>query len=225
MYDCSPPELGFVQLPEVTATDHESADELAQDASVDVEVANLLQAQTDDIRLLDGRQGAQLIHDQMRVHIAHIEKLNRHAVRPGVRSMLAKVLADTAALAGWQAEAMTRDGDDGAAMMPLRRTRDEFGWKALDVGTPRESWEHFERAKSAPREAEDPSLLAFATAEQAYVLLDLGDAEQAAELVGYARRQAASEVPALMRTWTRRRTGRDGGRLEECGRCRRSQSA
>ncbi|GAA0333052.1 hypothetical protein NE235_13335 [Actinoallomurus spadix] len=75
------------------------------------------------------------------------------------------------------------------------------GWQALDVGTPRESWEHFERAKSAAREAEDPSLLAFATAEQAYVLLDLGNAEQAAELVEYARHQAAGKVPDLMRTW------------------------
>jgi tetratricopeptide (TPR) repeat protein len=110
----------------------------------------------------------------MRLHISHIEDLHRHAIKPGVRSMLAKVLADTSALAGWQ---------------------------ALDVGTPRESWEHFERAKSAAREAENPSLLAFATAEQAYVLLDLGEAEQAAELVEYARHQAAGTVPALMRTW------------------------
>jgi hypothetical protein len=107
-------------------------------SSVDAEVAKLLQAQTNGIRQLDARQCAQLIRQQMRAHIAHIEELNRHAVRPGVRRMLAKVLAHASALAGWQ---------------------------ALDVGTPRESWEHFERAKSAAREAEDPSLLAFATAE------------------------------------------------------------
>jgi ATP/maltotriose-dependent transcriptional regulator MalT len=88
--------------------------------------------------------------------------------------MLAKVLADASALAGWQ---------------------------ALDVGTPRESWEHFERAKAAAREAEDPSLLAFATAEQAYVLLELGDAERAVELLGHARKQADTAVPTLMRTW------------------------
>jgi hypothetical protein len=88
--------------------------------------------------------------------------------------MLAKVLADASALAGWQ---------------------------ALDVGTPRESWEHFERAKAAAREAEDASLLAFSTAEQAYVLLDLGDGVQAGELVDYARHQAAGSVPALMESW------------------------
>jgi tetratricopeptide (TPR) repeat protein len=122
----------------------------------------------------DALQGAQLIREQMRSHIAHIEDLHRHAVRPGVRRLLAKVLADTSALAGWQ---------------------------ALDVGTPRESWEHFERAKSAAREAEDPSLLAFATAEQAYVLLDIGQTHEAMELVQYARHQATGVVPVLMETW------------------------
>ncbi|MEV5747160.1 XRE family transcriptional regulator [Actinoallomurus sp. NPDC052308] len=178
VYGCSPAELGFVTSAEPVTPDLEPADELAVElaraSSVDAGVAKLLQAQTDGIRLLDARQGAQLIRAQMAAHITHIEELNRHAVRPGVRGLLAKVLADTSALAGWQ---------------------------ALDVGTPRESWEHFERAKAAAREAEDSSLLAFATAEQAYVLLDLGDATQAAELVAYAREQAGTAVPALMRTW------------------------
>ncbi|GLY82017.1 XRE family transcriptional regulator [Actinoallomurus iriomotensis] len=176
VYGCSPAELGFVAEPEAPepAPLEELAAELARASSVDVEVADLLQAQTDTIRRLDARQGAQLIHDQIRAHISHVEELNRHAVRPGVRRLLAKVLADASALAGWQ---------------------------ALDVGTSRESWEHFERAKAAAREAEDPSLLAFATAEQAYVLLDLGDAERATELVSHARNQAGTALPALMRTW------------------------
>lgn len=176
VYGCSPVELGFTEPSDAPEPEplEDLAAELARASSVDAEVAKLLQAQTDAIRQLDARQGAQLIRDQMRAHIAHIEELNRHAVRPGVRRMLAKVLADASALAGWQ---------------------------ALDVGTPRESWEHFERAKSAAREAEDASLLAFSTAEQAYVLLDLGDAGQAGELVNYARRQAAGSVPALMESW------------------------
>ncbi|MDN3358919.1 XRE family transcriptional regulator [Actinomadura sp. DC4] len=176
VYGCSPTELGFIEPTDVPEPEsfEDLAVELARASSVDAEVAKLLQAQTDSIRQLDALQGAQLIREQMRAHIAHIEELNHHAVRPGVRSMLAKVLADASALAGWQ---------------------------ALDVGTPRESWEHFERAKSAAREAEDSSLLAFATVEQAYVVLDLGDAEQAAELVQHARHQSAGAVPALMQTW------------------------
>jgi hypothetical protein len=176
VYGCSPAELGFIEPTDTPESEslEDLAVELARASSVDAEVAKLLQAQTDSIRQLDALQGGQLIREQMRAHIAHIEELNRHAVRPGVRGMLAKVLADTSALAGWQ---------------------------ALDVGTPRESWEHFERAKSAAREAEDPSLLAFATAEQAYVLLDLDNAEHAAELVEHARHQSAGAVPALMETW------------------------
>jgi hypothetical protein len=176
VYGCSSAELGFVEAPAVVEPEpmEELAAELARASSVDAEVVKLLQAQTDSIRRLDALQGAQLIRDQMRAHIAHVEELTRHAVRPGVRRMLAKVLADASALAGWQ---------------------------ALDVGTPRESWEHFERAKSAAREAEDPSLLAFATAEQAYVLLDLGDSGHASELVQYAHHESVGAVPALMETW------------------------
>jgi hypothetical protein len=176
VYECSPAELGFIEAADAPEPEpvNELVTELARASSIDAEVVKLLQAQTDSIRQLDALQGAQLIREQMRLHIAHIEELNRHAVRPGVRRMLAKVLADTSALAGWQ---------------------------SLDVGTPRESWEHFERAKSAAREAEDPSLLAFATAEQAYVLLDLNDADQATELVEHARHQSAGAVPALMETW------------------------
>lgn len=176
VYGCSPAELGFIDEPEAAEPEpaEDLAAELARASSVDAEVVKLLQAQTDSIRRLDALQGAQLIRDQMRAHIAHIEELTRHAVRPGIRRMLAKVLADTSALAGWQ---------------------------ALDVGTPRESWEHFERAKSAAREAEDPSLLAFATAEQAYVLLDLGDSRQAGELVQYAHQESLGTVPRLMETW------------------------
>jgi tetratricopeptide (TPR) repeat protein len=176
VYGCSPAELGFMEPADITEPEplEDLAIELARASSVDAEVTKLLQAQTDSIRQLDALQGAQLIREQMRSHITHIEELHRHAVRPGVRGLLAKVLADTSALAGWQ---------------------------ALDVGTPRESWEHFERAKSAAREAEDPALLAFATAEQAYVLLDVGQTEEAAELVEYARHQATGAVPVLMETW------------------------
>ncbi|GAA0333061.1 hypothetical protein NE235_13340 [Actinoallomurus spadix] len=108
VYECSPAELGFVERAEIRASDQEPlnelATELARAASVDAEVASLLQAQTDGLRLLDGRQGAQLIRDQMRAHIAHIEELHRHAVKPGVRAMLAKVLADTSRT-GWLAGA------------------------------------------------------------------------------------------------------------------------
>jgi hypothetical protein len=100
VYGCSPAELGFVELAEPEAPAEDLAFELARAASVDAEVAKLLQDQTDGIRRLDARQGAQLIREQMQAHIAHVEELNRHAVRPGVRGMLAGVLADASALAG-----------------------------------------------------------------------------------------------------------------------------
>ncbi|MQA96010.1 MAG: hypothetical protein GEV11_15650 [Streptosporangiales bacterium] len=175
VYACSPAELGFGE-PDAPgrATGDEFALELARASTVDPAVVSLLQDQTDGIRRLDARQGALLIAAQMDAHIVHIDELRRHAVRPGIRQQLAKVQADASTLAGWQ---------------------------TLDIGTPREAWEHFERAKAAALEAEDAALLAFATAEQAYVLLDVGEAEQAAELVAYARDRTAGQVPGLMRTW------------------------
>jgi hypothetical protein len=88
--------------------------------------------------VLEACQGAQLIRTQMTAHIAHIEELNRPPSGRRKRHSR-KVLADTSALADWP---------------------------ALYVGTPGESWKHFERVRAAAREAEDRLLLAFATADQ-----------------------------------------------------------
>lgn len=175
VYACTPGELGFGEPdPPIQEAQDEFALELARASTVDSAVVSLLQEQTEGIRRLDARQGALLIAAQMNAHIAHIEELNRHAVRPGIRRELAKAQADASTLAGWQ---------------------------TLDISTPREAWEHFERAKAAALEADDPALLAFATAEQAYVLLDVGQEEQAAELVAYARERTAGRIPTLMQTW------------------------
>lgn len=172
-------ELGLVApAPAPAETEDAGAVELAAQLSrasaVDAGLVELLQGQTNGIRRLDARQGAQFIQDQTRAHLANLTDMHQHVIVPGTRRLLSWVLADTSALAGWQ---------------------------ALDVGALNESWLHFERAKTAAREAEDPALLAFASAEQAYVLLDMGQPDQATALVEATRDEAKTQVPPLMASW------------------------
>jgi len=179
IYEKSAAELGLVAPSPVSEPAEETgtaqlAAQLSRASSVDAGLVELLKEQTDGIRRLDARQGAQFIHDQAKAHLANLDDIHQHVIKPGIRSSLSWVLADTSALAGWQ---------------------------ALDIGALNESWRHFERAKAAAREAQDPSLLAFASAEQAYVLFDMGEYAEAAGLVEAIRSEAKSQVPKLMAAW------------------------
>lgn len=138
------------------------------------EVVLMLQQQTDSLRVLDRSLGAPRLLEQMRGHVTMLSSLVRDSVCATQRRPIAAVLADAAALAGWQ---------------------------ALDVGGAAQAWQHFETAKAAAREAGDPGLLAHATAEQAYVLMDLGRPEDAVSLVAEARRISRRSMPPLTACW------------------------
>ena len=146
----------------------------------------LLQQQTDSLRLLDRSLGAPPLLEQMRGHVTMLSSLVRDSVRSSQRQPIAGVLADAAALAGWQ---------------------------ALDVGGAAQAWQHFETAKAAAREAADPGLLAHATAEQAYVLMDLDRPDDAAELVTEARRLSRRGLPPLTACWLAAAEGEAYARL------------
>ena len=98
----------------------------------------------------------------------------RHSLSPQRREHLAQVLADAAALAGWQAIDMAR--------LPA-------------------AWTHFELATAAAREARNDALLAFAAGEQAYVLLDLGQPADALEKVQAVHAHARDSIPGQLRCW------------------------
>lgn len=141
---------------------------------VDSEVVRLLAAQTDAIRRLDRRFGAAELLDQLRRHAAHIDQLLGYAVNLGVRRDLAAALTDAHTLAGWQ---------------------------SLDLGKANAAWNHYRQACEAAREAESPTLLAHAQAEQAVVLTDAGQTSVAIELTGHAHLAARRSAPALLRAW------------------------
>ncbi|HVB46068.1 MAG TPA: XRE family transcriptional regulator [Streptosporangiaceae bacterium] len=141
---------------------------------LDEPVIDLLQQETDAIRLLDRRLGAPAVTAKLGAHVSQIQEGLRYSLSPARRERLALVLTDAAALAGWQ---------------------------AIDMGNLPAAWRSYELAAAAAREAGDASGLAHAAGEQAYVLLDLGEPAQALEKVRMARESAGSSIPARLRCW------------------------
>jgi tetratricopeptide (TPR) repeat protein len=141
---------------------------------IDASVIRVLQDETNALRLLDRRLGAPAVAAKLDAHIAQLRDSLRHSIAPRSREHLAAVLADAAALAGWQ---------------------------AIDTGRLSDAWDHFETATAAAREAADPALLAFAAAEQGYVLLDLGQPARALEKVRAVRGQARTGIPRQLSGW------------------------
>lgn len=178
VYGKTAAELGF--FPDDAPSEEELDEalalkrELLAATSADLGLVALFEAQTENIRQLDRRLGAASLLPQSRAHVEQLENLLRHGVTPGTREPIAAALTEAAALAGWQ---------------------------ALDLGHYREAWQLHEVAKAAARESANISLLAHVTAQQAYVLLDLDQPVEAAELMHHAHTSAALQLPPLMTTW------------------------
>jgi tetratricopeptide (TPR) repeat protein len=126
------------------------------------------------VRRTDRRFGSAARLDQLRSHIREVEHLLRHTIIRQHREQLAAALADASTLAGWD---------------------------ALDSGSIRQAWEHHEQAKAAAREADSAALLAHATAQQAFILIDIGDTADALALLQEAQTIAGDHTPRLLRAW------------------------
>jgi len=180
VYAATPVELGFATAPSPAfAMDPddfalELLTRLETSARVDAGLVTLLRDQTHNIRLQDRRLGAAAVSDQMHAHIRQVNDLLQHTIAPRQRAELAGVLAAASTLAGWQ---------------------------AIDTGELQEAWTHYERGKTAAREADDPAVLAHAMAEQAYVLMDLGRPDTALAVIEHAHNGNRSKLPPLLRSW------------------------
>ena len=169
--------------------------EIASARSIDPAIIRILQDETDTIRLLDRRLGAPAVAAQLEAHILHVSAGLHHSLHPAQREKLAAVLADAAALAGWQ---------------------------AIDMGRLPAAWQHFETATAAAREAADPCLLAFAAGEQAYVLLDLGQPADALAKVRAVYDQSRSAISHQMRGWLHAAEGEMAAAARRHGDCHRA---
>jgi tetratricopeptide (TPR) repeat protein len=179
LYGRTDAELGFISRDNVTPPAH-SHDEammeirarLACSSGVDGDLIARLDRHTHELRLLDRRLGAATILDQISAHITTVRQLMTHTIHIKDRQALARIIADAAALAGWQ---------------------------ALDTGATIRAWQYFDMARGCGYEAGDPAVLAHALGEQSFALSDLGHHRDAVALLDEA--SAVPRIPPLMRSW------------------------
>jgi len=143
-------------------------------AAIDGEVMEIFRAETENLRLLDRRLGAPMTIGRTRAHVEHLQVSIRYTLNSGARRDLARLLGENLTLAGWQ---------------------------SVDLGQLRSAWDYYEDAKTAAREAEDAALLSHATAEQAYVLAELGATGEALELIQATYADYHRSVPARLCSW------------------------
>ncbi|MGH3978773.1 MAG: tetratricopeptide repeat protein [Pseudonocardiaceae bacterium] len=166
-------ELGFPDEPEEDPEAAELRARLAVARTVDAETVDIFRRQVDHARHIDRRFGALTQLDQLRTQIDQVHQLLTYRAGPQ-RPALAGVLVEASTLAGWQ---------------------------ALDRAALGQAWTHYERAKAAAREAESPALLAHATAEQAFVLIDLAETTAAVDQLSHARSIANGAATPLLSAW------------------------
>lgn len=165
-------ELGFP--PEHVDTEAEELRaRLATARTIDPATVEVFRSQVAQARRVDRQFGGLTQLDQLRHQIDQVSDLLAYTVGGGARAELAAVLCEASTLAGWQ---------------------------SLDRNAHDQAWKHYERAKHAAREAGSTALLAHATAEQAFVLIDIGETALAAEHAAHAR-DLATDAPALLRAW------------------------
>lgn len=144
------------------------------DDTLDQDLVNALEAQTQSLRLLDRLLGARRVVSQAEAHARTTADLVQWAPFGRIRRHLSATGAEAAALAGWQ---------------------------ALDLGKPKSAWQLHSLGRSLAQESEEQSVIAHVTAQQAYVLLDVGRASQAVPHVAGAREAAGTKVPGIVRAW------------------------
>jgi hypothetical protein len=172
VYGRTDAELGFPVHNDPAPADDLRA-RIAASRSVDTATIDAFRTQIDATRRIDRQFGGVSQLDQLRQQIDQVHQLLAHCPATGPRAALAGAFTEASTLAGWQA----LDRDD----------------------TP-QAWAHYERAKHAAREADSPLLLAHATAEQAFVLIALGEHADAAAQAGYAR-TLGDHGPTVLQAW------------------------
>ncbi|USX49474.1 tetratricopeptide repeat protein [Lentzea sp. HUAS12] len=166
-------ELGFP-----SEVENQSAEELRERLiiarSIDPATLDMFQRQVNDLRSSDHKFGAVVVLDQLNSLVRQIEDYRTFSVSSRHRERLAAILTDARTLAGWT---------------------------ALDRGSQLQAWQYHEDAKVSAREADSPHLLAHAAAQQAVILLDIGQPAEAVELLEYARYVAENRAPSLLQSW------------------------
>ena len=137
-------------------------------------MVDIMTSQTELLRTMDRQIGAAALVDQMSAHLGRLQDTLAFAVLPDTRRPVARALAEAASMAAWQ---------------------------ALDVGAADRAWRHYELAKTAAREADDPLYLAHCMGEQAFVLADSGKPALGAELIQHAQQSTSRQLSPRLSAW------------------------
>ncbi|WP_208024331.1 hypothetical protein [Amycolatopsis pithecellobii] len=141
---------------------------------MDASILALLHDQLDAIRRMDRQLGAPVTREEVDAKIRQVALLLSSSLTPGTRQQLATIRAELGTLAGWQ---------------------------TLDLGRLHESWRQYESAKAAVNESGDDEFKAHTEAEQAFVLVDLGKADIADDLLSTTRARVEKSASRLLRAW------------------------
>lgn len=138
---------------------------------VDDALIDRLQAHTHSFRHIDRQLGTNAVSVDLAAHLDRMNDLWTYRTAGRARERLATAVSEAAALAGWQ---------------------------ALDQQQLEAAWTMHELAKRAAAEGGDRCAQAFATAQQALVLLDVGRVPDAVQLVSSAKRHLRRLPPRLV---------------------------
>jgi tetratricopeptide (TPR) repeat protein len=161
-----------IAIPDDSA--RELQDRLQTSARIDLTIIALLHGQLLAVRCLDRQLGSTVVRDDVLVKLDQVERLLFYSVSPLIRTRLSMLLAEYCMLAGWQ---------------------------ALDQRRMVDSWQLYEKAKLAAKESGCISYTAHASAQQAFVLIDLGRSTEAEKLLAEARAMATNSTSSLTRSW------------------------
>ena len=159
---------------ELDANEQEFRARLRTSARVDAGVIDALRQQLSLIRRLDRQLGARTVQAEVASKVEQTTELLQYSTMPHIRAELAALLSELCTLAGWQ---------------------------ALDRAQMATAWRYYERAKAAARESGDEAFEAHAMAEQAFVLIDMGEVGNALELLVHVRSNAQRSVPRVLQAW------------------------
>lgn len=173
IYGRTDDDLGFPTGDFAGPSGDELAERLVIARRVDEQTIELFRDEVISVRHADRRFGSAARLERLRGQITEIEGLLRHTILRRDRAPLAGVLVEASTLAGWN---------------------------SLDIGSLAQAWTHYERAKYAAMESGSTGLLAHATAEQAFVLIDTGKVDDALALFEEAR-SIGERAPELLRAW------------------------
>lgn len=167
-------ELGFPPEEEADPEITELRSRIQVASSIDTGTVEAVRQQVNAMRYPDRKLGGATLLEELRSIIARTDEMLRYSTSVCDHAPLAGALTEASTLAGW-----------------LALSRNAVG----------QAWTHYERATDAARRSESVPLLTHAMAEQAFVLIDLGETSMAVEQLEHARTIADHRVSPLLGAW------------------------